>query len=241
MKISANIDSVKLIDWHINTGEVNARVLDVEMSEELKSCSVAFVTFKTENEGTYESKVNDGVAEIPSFSESQWVEIGLYTSDMVNGELKKQYSPKPAKRFINKGSFCAGAEPPPKPTPGDYAELLEQIADLEKGTLKIEDVITDTSTDPTNKYQVFSAEVVLETTAELVNMMSGCEKVEHKLTEYKDEAHTDQQYYSAKATDEALLWTASIVLDSVDKDIQALKTELQGDIEDISALVGGAE
>ena len=148
MKLSANIDFVKLIDWHINTGEVNARSLDVEMSEELKQCSVAFVTFKTENEGTYESKVNNGAAEIPCFSESQWVEIGLYTSDMVNGELKKRYSPKPAKKFIKKGSFSPGSSEPPKPTPGDYAELLEQIAgvkednaeaiaELEKGTIKV--------------------------------------------------------------------------------------------------------
>ena len=231
MKISANIDSVKLIDWHINTGEVNVRVLAVEMSEELKQCSVAFVTFKTENEGTYESKVKDGVAEIPYFSESQWVEIGLYTSDMVNGELKKQYSPKPAKRFINKGSFCAGAEPLPKPTPGDYAELLYEIAKANEPitTGKIEDdAVTIDKVASSLVYDLLKVSTSDDIKL-VMTQIPGSKRgivtayLANKLTEFK-EVDTDKEIYSAK---------------TINNIVAKLKTEIMGELDEIGDLVGG--
>ena len=100
-------------------------------------------------------------------------------------------------------------------------DTTKSLADLEKGTLKIEDVITDTSTDPTNKYQVFSAEVMLDAILEIANMIYECEKAADKLTEYTENP-TEANYYSAKAVNEML-------------------DKIAGDLDEISDIVGGEE
>lgn len=132
----------------INTGEVEARILTVEMCDRLCSCAVAFVTFELADGTVYESKVTDGKAKVPMFKKSQFIKIGLYSADIEGGELKKCYSPKPANTHVCMGSYNGNATEPPIPTPSDYAELVEQvvsakedtnkaIADLEKGTIKV--------------------------------------------------------------------------------------------------------
>lgn len=100
-------------------------------------------------------------------------------------------------------------------------DTTKSLADLEKGTLKIEDVITDTSTDPTNKYQVFSAEVMLKVFEELFFMVSLRELAEDKLTEYTENP-TEANYYSAKAVNEMF-------------------DKIAGDLDEISDIVGGEE
>lgn len=93
---------------------------------------------------------------------------------------------------------------------------------IEENTLKITDVIIDSNIDPTEKHQVYSAEVILEVVAELVNMMNERELAGHKLTEYTEEPE-DYNYYSAK---------------TVNNMLEDLKTEIQGDLDEISDLVG---
>lgn len=132
--LKANINECKVENWQSNTGEVNARVMNVEMSEDLSSCDNQFVTFELADGTVYESKVDDGKANIPEFYKSQFIKIGLYAE---NTDGEKRYSSKPANVYVNAGSYPDGSSEPPKPTPGDYAELLEQIADLEKGTIKV--------------------------------------------------------------------------------------------------------
>lgn len=70
-----------------------------------------------------------------------------------------------------------------------------------------------------------------------------------KLTEYT-EVDTDKEYYSAKATNEMFL-ALNQVFDIYDEaynekfatktELEALKSELQGDIDTISELVGGGD
>ena len=100
-------------------------------------------------------------------------------------------------------------------------DTTEALADLEKGTLKIEDVITDTSTDPTNKYQVFSAEVMLGVMLDISYMIYGCEKTADKLTEYTENP-TEANYYSAKAVNEMF-------------------DKIAGDLDEIGDIVGGED
>lgn len=132
--LKANINECKVENWQSNTGEVNARVMNVEMSEDLSSCDNQFVTFELADGTVYESKVDDDKANIPVFEKSQFIKIGLYAE---NSDGEKRYSSRPANVYVNAGSYPGGSVEPPKPTPGDYAELLEQLADLEKGTLKV--------------------------------------------------------------------------------------------------------
>ena len=131
----------------INTGEVEARTLTVEMCDRLCSCAMAFVTFELADGTMYESKVTDGKAKVPLFKKSQFIKVGLYSADIEGEECIKRYSPKPANAYVNVGSYKEGSSESPKPTPGDYAELIDQIAgvkkdtaeslaDLEKGTIK---------------------------------------------------------------------------------------------------------
>ncbi len=60
------------------------------------------------------------------------------------------------------------------------------------------------------------------------------------LSEYSEDA-TENQYYSAKAVNEILDTLIMGLLDMLREDINALKTELQGDVDQVSALVGGGE
>lgn len=114
-------------EGQINAGEVEARILTVEMCDRLCSCAMAFVTFELADGTVYESKVERGKAKLPVFEKSQFIKIGLYSADIENGECVKRYSPKPASACVNVGSYKEGATEPPLPTPGDYAELLEMI------------------------------------------------------------------------------------------------------------------
>jgi hypothetical protein len=83
----------------------------------------------------------------------------------------------------------------------------------------------------------------------LADLEKGKEDNANKLTEYT-EVETDEQYYSAKATNEMLL-ALNQVFEIYDEaynerfatkdEFENLKAELQGDIDSISTLVGGAE
>jgi hypothetical protein len=151
MVLKADINSCEIIDWQTNTGEYNARTLQVEMCEEMRSCAMAFVTFELANGTIYESLIKDGKAEIPLFEIPQFVKIGAYSADIEGDKLTKRYSPTPCYDYVNPGSYSGNGEEPPMPTPGDYANLLEQIAGIEKGTIKEVDVV-DLSTCETGVY-----------------------------------------------------------------------------------------
>ena len=133
MVLKADINACKLIDFQANTGEVNARTLEVEMTDELLACAMSFVTFKLKDGTLYESLVKDGKAELPYIERSQFVEVGLYSADIEDGECVKRYSPHPSHVCWSIGSYAEGAETPPMPTPGAYAELLEMIKSAGSG------------------------------------------------------------------------------------------------------------
>lgn len=134
--LKANINECTVEGWQSNTGEVNARVINVEMCEDLCSCARQFVTFELADGTVYESLVVDGKAKIPFIEEPQFIKIGLYAENINGDECEKRYSAHPANVYVNMGAYKNGASETPKPTPGDYAELLEQIAGLKKGTIK---------------------------------------------------------------------------------------------------------
>ena len=134
--LKADINVCEISGWQSNTGEVKVRDLQVDLCEELSNCGNAFVTFKLADGTVYESKVKDGKADIPVVDKPQFVEIGVYTEDTVNGECAKRYSPHPVSAYINNGSYSSAGTEPPIPTPGTFEELLKNIADLEKGTIK---------------------------------------------------------------------------------------------------------
>ncbi len=144
----ADINECTIVGWQKNTGEVNARVLKVEMCDELSGCAEQLVTFKLENGTVYESKVINGVAEIPIIDEPQHVKIGLYTLDFEGDKPFRRYSSKPAHVYVNTGSYNDEANNPPIPTPGTYADLKKYV-DKKIGDFKISLVteITEESTD----------------------------------------------------------------------------------------------
>ena len=127
IRLKANISECVVESWQVNTGEVNARVMNVELCEDLRSCDKQFVTFELADGKVYESLVVDGEAKIPIFEEPQFIKIGVYAENINGDECEKRYSAHPANHYVNSGSFKNKADEQPKPTPGDYSELLEKI------------------------------------------------------------------------------------------------------------------
>lgn len=125
--LKADVNVCEISGWESNTGEVNARDLQVDLCEEMSKCGNAVVTFKLADGTVYESKVKDGKADIPVTDKPQFIEIGVYTEDTVNGECVKRYSPHPVSAYINNGSYSGAGTEQPIPTAGTYAELLEMI------------------------------------------------------------------------------------------------------------------
>ncbi len=128
--LKANINECTVEGWQSNTGEVNARVMSVEMSEDLLTCDKQFVTFELADGTVYESLVVDGKAKIPIFEKPQFIKIGVYAENISGDECEKRYSAHPANQYVTVGSFKDKADEQPKPTPGDYAELLKAIEDI---------------------------------------------------------------------------------------------------------------
>lgn len=127
MVLKADINSCEIIDWHTNTGEYNARTLQVEMCEEMRGCAMAFVTFELADGTIYESLIKDGKAEIPLFEIPQFVKIGAYSADIEGDKLTKRYSPSPCYDYVNPGSYSGNSEEPPLPTPSAMAELTKKV------------------------------------------------------------------------------------------------------------------
>lgn len=144
--LKADINECTLVGWRLNTGEVNARVLNVEMCEYLSSCERQFVTFELADGTVYETLVVGGMAKIPYIEKPQFVKIGLYAENINGDECEKRYSTRPANVYVNMGSYTDDSIDPPIPTPGDYSVLLEKfeenkekvntaLAALGKGTI----------------------------------------------------------------------------------------------------------
>ncbi len=132
--LKADVNQCEILNWQANTNEVNARVLNVEMDDELCSCAKQFVTFELGDGKLYESLVVDGKAKIPIFEKSEFIKIGLYSADLEGDECKKRYSPHPVSKYVNVGSYKGKADATPTPTPGDYEELLELIKGMGTGS-----------------------------------------------------------------------------------------------------------
>jgi hypothetical protein len=139
--LKANINECIVENWQSNTGEINARVMNVEMCDNLCSCARQFVTFELTDGTVYESLVVDGKAKIPFIEKPQFIKIGLYAENINGDECEKRYSAHPANEYVNMGSYKDATSEKPIPTPGDYAKLLEQIKGLENGTIKSVDEV----------------------------------------------------------------------------------------------------
>ena len=150
--LKADINECTLVGWRLNTGEVNARVLNVEMCEYLSGCERQFVTFELADGTVYESLVVGGMAKIPYIEKPQFVKIGLYAENINGDECEKRYSARPANVYVNMGSYTDDSIDPPIPTPGDYSVLLEKfeenkeevntaLAALDKGTIPTMDTV----------------------------------------------------------------------------------------------------
>lgn len=127
MVLKADINTCEIIDWQSNAGEYNARVLQVELCEEMSNCEMSFVTFELADGTVYESLIKDGKAEMPMFEKAQFIKIGVYSADIEGDELKKRYSPSPCYDYVNPGSYSANSEEPPLPTPSMMEEILARI------------------------------------------------------------------------------------------------------------------
>lgn len=127
MILKADINACEIIDWQTNAGEYNARILQVELCEEMNKCAMSFVTFETEEGALYESLIVDGKAEIPLFEKAQFIKIGAYSADVEGGVCKKRYSPKPCYDYVKPGSYSGNSEEPPLPTPSAMAELTKKV------------------------------------------------------------------------------------------------------------------
>lgn len=225
MVLKADINACKIEGWNTNTGEVNARTLTVEMCEKMCSCAMAFVTFKLKDGTLYESLVKDGKAEIPEIKEPQFVEVGVYSSDIENGKCEKRYSPHPTNVYINNGSYSGNGKEPPIPTAGDLERLLGEL----NGKLDISKVV---GYDPEMEFTddtVFSTEAIFTILEYLNFILNGLaeekENRSNKVTEINENS-TDEQYASAKAV--------------YDFGVQVVNS-INGNLDVISDLVGGAE
>jgi hypothetical protein len=87
--LKADKNVCEISGWQSNTGEVNARTLNIEMCEEMCSCAMAFVTFKLQDGTVYESLVTDGKANIPTIDKDQFIEVGVYSADIENDKCVK--------------------------------------------------------------------------------------------------------------------------------------------------------
>lgn len=136
MKLIADINECYIADWETNTGEVNARTLDVEMCEELCSCANAFVQFELSDGTIYVSTIKDDKADIPPFEKAQFVKIGVYSTDIDGDICVKRYSPRPVSVFVPAGSYKDGGAEAPTPTAGTFEELLATINEVDEKTIK---------------------------------------------------------------------------------------------------------
>lgn len=198
MKLIADINECYIADWETNTGEVNARVLEVEMCEDLCSCASAFVQYELADGTKYISKITDGKADIPPFEKSQFVKIGVYSTDIDGDVCTKRYSPRPVSVFVPAGSYSGNGTEAPTPTAGTFEELLETI----NNKLDVSKVVgydTETEFSPDT---VFSTEAIFAIVEYIDFMLKGLaeekESKANKVTEI-DENSTDEQYASAKA------------------------------------------
>jgi hypothetical protein len=139
MVLKADINACEIIDWQTNAGEYNARILQVELCEEMNKCAMSFVTFETEEGTLYESLIVEGKAEIPLFEKAQFIKIGAYSADVEGGVCKKRYSPKPCYDYVNPGSYSGNSEESPLPTPSAMAELTKKV----EGAVSKDDLETE--------------------------------------------------------------------------------------------------
>lgn len=181
--LKADINSCEISGWQSNTGEVNARVLQVDLSEALSKCANAFVTFTLMNGTVYESKVTDGKAEVPTIDRPQYVDIGVYTTDVEGDKCIKRYSPKPTQQYISRGSYAPESEAAPIPTAGTYAELLKKINDAD--VVKKSEIVAEIDVDGEfTEGQIYNALAINVALTNLVGLIDGInEKLDGEYTQ----------------------------------------------------------
>ena len=235
----------------INSGEVEARTLTVEMCDRLCSCAMAFVTFETADGTMYESKVTDGKAKVPLFEKSQFIKIGLYSADIEGDKCIKRYSPKPANAYVNVGSYKEDSVEPPIPTPSTYAELKKYVEDLvaniEGGLDVLQELNQRLDNEPNKVYSanVINKDIVAPVTEhikklyeELENVKDDYERTElasHKVREFNIvNRYTEEQYPNMQTALDMCGATIEVYRAEVNRQIENLKSE-------VGEMIGGID
>lgn len=188
--LKADKDICEINGWQSNTGEVNARTLSVDLSEDLLACDNQFVTFGLADGTEFESQVKDGKADIPEFDKAQFIKIGVYTSDIEGDKCIKRYSPKPTNVYVNTGSYSGNGTEAPIPTAGTFEELLDEIENIVIDTNNIENgAVTIDKVDKNLFYK--GVQCASSVNINLARVQNG-KQIELKATIKKDAITTDE-------------------------------------------------
>ena len=245
--LKADINTCRVEGWDVNTGEINARSLSVEMCDKLCSCAMAFVTFELKDGTIYESLVVDGKAEIPQLEEPQFIKVGLYSADIVDEKCEKRYSPKPDNVYVNRGSYSGNGTEPPIPTPGTLEEIIGLIKS--NSGLSLDDVLQEinnaTNNEPQKTYSanVINREIVAPVTdhiTRLWNIVEANKKAldglgtKEDISNKVDEIVIDDLHDGEYPTTKAVYNFGGLLYEHI-------VNEINGNLNEVSALIGGAE
>lgn len=216
MKIFADIDNVSIIEGgQLNSGEYNARKLEVELSEDYSSCHKVMAVFILSPKRIYETEVINGECDIPMFNYEGDIQIGVYGYQLSEeAALIKRLSPRPTESIVYRGSYIRKGESPSHPLPNPISLLYKKIDDIESSLrLYIDEHITDinnTIEENDDLYTNGLAQIMTQLDSwldaivdRLKPLEDGAEMRENKVTEITANS-TDTQYPSAKAVFDAL-------------------------------------
>lgn len=124
--ITADINRVSVFPaWKVNSGELNARQIKVNLSEDFDVCERVFCTFTDKDGNQQRSEVVDGYCSAPYFEKQCEIDVGVYGEVFEGDEITNRLSPRPAPKVVFGGSYIAGEGVSPVPTPDDFAELVK--------------------------------------------------------------------------------------------------------------------
>lgn len=125
MNIYVSVDNVEIKEHDkLHEGEYKINKCFFEFSEEYTQNLTSRAIFTTIN-GTYQETIINNQCDIPTevLKEKGEVEVGVYSYEIDNGELKLRYSPSSAKFFVCNGSYKE-ANQSEAPSPSEFEKYL---------------------------------------------------------------------------------------------------------------------